>query len=65
MYLGSQIMNVLGLSSVVDSSKKGSFLYPKVEEIANTLYKNHDVVKESIENSFEKIENVIETSLTK
>ncbi len=59
------IMNVLGLSYIVDNAKNDSFLYPKVEEIANTLYKNHDVVKESIENSFEKIEDVIETSLTK
>ena len=59
------VMNVLGLSSIVDGVKKDSFLYPKVEEIANVLYKNHDVVKESIDNSIEKIENVIETSLTK
>ena len=59
------IMNVLGLSSVVDGVKKDSLLYPKVEKIANVLYKNHDVVKESIDNSIEKIENVIETSLTK
>lgn len=59
------IMNVLGFSSIVDNVKKDSFLYPHTEAIANILYKNHDVVKESIDNSFEKIENVIETSLTK
>jgi membrane protein required for colicin V production len=59
------IMNVLGLSYVVDDVKKDSLLYPQVEEIANVLYKNHDVVKESIDNSIEKIEDVIETSLTK
>ncbi len=59
------IMNVLGLSSIIDDYKKGSFLYPKTEEIANVLYKNHDVVKESIDNSIEKIGDVIETSLTK
>lgn len=58
-------MNVLGLSSIVDGVKKDSFLYPKIEGIANILYKNHDVVKESINNNIEKIENVIETSLTK
>lgn len=59
------ILNVLGLSPIVDEIRKDSFLYPKTEQIANVLYKNHDVVKESVNNSLERIENVIETSLTK
>ena len=59
------ILNVLGFSSIMDEIKSGSILYPKVERVANVLYKNHDVVKESIDNGLEKIEDVIETSLTK
>ena len=59
------ILNVLGFSSIMDEIKADSILYPKVERVANVLYKNHDVVKESIDNGLEKIEDVIETSLTK
>ncbi|MBR4155578.1 MAG: CvpA family protein [Bacteroidales bacterium] len=59
------ILNVLGFSSILDEIKTDSFLYPKVEGIASVLYKNHDVVKESIDNGLERIEDVIETSLTK
>ncbi len=59
------ILNVLGFSSIMDEIKTDSILYPRIENVANVLYKNHDVVKESIDDSLEKIENVIETSLTK
>ena len=60
------IMNVLGVSGVIDNeTKRNSSLYTITEEIANVLYKKHDVVKESIDDRLEKIEDVIEKSLTK
>lgn len=60
------IMNVLGLTGFIDKSiRKTSPLYTYTEQIANILYKNQDVVKNSIDKGFDKIEDVIETSLTK
>lgn len=60
------VMNVLGITGFIDKKVRNtSPLYTYTEQIANTLYKNQDIVKESIDNSFNKIENIIETSLTK
>lgn len=64
------LLNVFNVSNVIDKDlRRSSKLYTFTEEIANYLYKNHDVVKDSMEKSFNKgkdiIEDVIETSLTK
>ncbi len=64
------LLNVFNVSDAIDKSlRKNSKLYTFTEEIANFLYKNHDLVKDSMEKSFNKgkdvIEDVIETSLTK
>lgn len=60
------IMNVLGITGFIDKDiRNSSPLYTYTEQIANTLYKNQDIVKKSIENSLERIEDIIETSLTK
>lgn len=60
------IMNVFGVTELIDkNTRNSSFLYSYTERIANVLYKNHDVVKESIEKSLDKAEDIIETSLSK
>lgn len=64
------LMNVFNVTDAIDKDvRKDSKLYTFTEEIANYLYKNHDLVKDSMEKSFNKgkevIEDVIETSLTK
>lgn len=60
------IFNVLGITGFIDKNVRNSSpLYTYTEQIANVLYKNQDVVKNSINKGFDKIEDVIETSLTK
>ena len=64
------ILNTMGVDNILDKDTRDqSFLYTRTEELANFLYKNHDIIKDSVEKSFDKgvetIENVIETSLTK
>lgn len=69
-------LNIFNIGELVDKdTRKNSALYTHVENIANTLYKNHELIEESMERSFDKgldffedgldkIEDVIETSLT-
>lgn len=46
------IMNIFGLSNLINANlKKNSFLYPHVENVANMLYRNHEVVKDSMNKS--------------
>lgn len=46
------IMNIFGLTNLIGSNvKKSSFLYPYIENIANVLYQNHEVVKDSMKKS--------------
>jgi membrane protein required for colicin V production len=64
------VLNIFGISDVIDEKTKDkSILYGYTEQIANVIYKNQDMIKDSMEKSFEKgidvIEDVIETSLTK
>lgn len=71
------IINIFSDGEMIDrDTRKDSALYPHIENIANTLYRNHELIEESMERSFDrgmdffeegfdKIENVIETSLTK
>ena len=71
------VLNIFGYGDVVNKDvRKESFLYVKTENIANVLYKNQDLVKDSMRKSFdrgmdifddgfEKLEDVIETSLNK
>ena len=71
------VLNMFNVSDAINKdTRKKSSLYPRVENIANTLYKNHEVIKVSMERSFDKgmeffedgidkVEDVIETSLTK
>ncbi len=59
-------LNIFGVGDVISKDlRKGSFLYTQTESIANVLYNNHELVKDSMEKSFDKLEDVIETSLTK
>lgn len=60
------IMNIFGLTAFIGKDvRNGSVLYKYTESIANTLYKNHDVVRDSMQTSIDTIENIVETSLTK
>lgn len=71
------IINIFSDGEMIDrDTRKDSALYPHIENIANTLYRNHELIEESMERSFDrgmdffeegfdKIESVIETSLTK
>lgn len=46
------VMNVFGLTNLIGAqTKKTSFLYPYIENIANILYKNHEVVRDSMKRS--------------
>lgn len=70
-------LNIFNIGEVIDKdTRKDSALYTHIENIANTLYKNHELIEESMERSFDKgldffedgldkIEDVIETSLNK
>ncbi len=71
------VLNIFNIGDVIDrNTRNNSALYNHVENIANTLYKNHELIEESMEKGFDKgldyfedgldkIEDVIETSLTK
>ena len=71
------VLNIFNISSAINNdTRRNSALYPRIENIANTLYKNHEVIEDSMQKSFnkgmdffgdglDKVENVIETSLTK
>lgn len=71
------VLNIFNIGDVISKkTRDNSLLYPIVEDITNLLYENHTLVEESMERSFEqgkdffeqgieKIEDVIETSLTK
>lgn len=71
------LLNIFNVCDVIDKkTRDGSILYTHTENIANILYKNHELVKESMERSFDKgidlfedgvdkVEDIIETSLTK
>ena len=49
------IMNVFGLTNLIDiNTRKESVLYTYTESIANMLYKNHDIVKESMSETLNK-----------
>lgn len=70
-------LNIFGVGDVINKDlRKESFLYTQTENVANTLYNNQELVKESmrrsfdkgfdiIDDGFEKLEDVIETSLNK
>lgn len=46
------IMNVFGISNLIDTNlKRGSFLYTNIEKVTNRLYRNHEVVRNSINKS--------------
>lgn len=46
------IMNVFGLTNLINTNlKRSSFLYPHIENIANMLYRNHEVVRDSMNRS--------------
>lgn len=58
------LLNNMNLSdSINKDTRDKSFLYSKVENVANTLYKNHDLIEESINNSFNKGVEAIEEIL--
>ena len=71
------VLNIFNISDAINNdTRRNSALYPRIENIANTLYKNHEVIEDSMQKSFnkgmdffedglDKVENVIETSLTK
>ena len=71
------ILNIFSDGEIINrDTRKDSALYPHIENIANTLYKNQELIEESMERSFDKgkdffeegfdrIEDVVETSLTK
>lgn len=42
------IMNIFGISNLINTNlKKSSILYTNIEKVANMLYKNHEVVRDS------------------
>ncbi len=54
------IMNIFGITNLISTDiKKNSFLYPHIEEIANILYKNHEIVKDSMKNSTVADNNIV------
>lgn len=54
------IMNIFGLSNLIGTqTKKGSFLYPHIENVANILYKNHEVVRDSMKRSVVADNNIV------
>lgn len=71
------VLNIFNIGEVIDKeTRNNSALYPRIENIANILYKNHELIEESMERSFDKgmeffedgfdkVEDIIETSLTK
>lgn len=71
------VLNIFNISDAINNdTRRNSALYPRIENIANTLYKNHEVIEDSMQKSFnkgmdffedglDKVENIIETSLTK
>ncbi len=71
------VLNIFSDGEFINrDTRKDSVLYPHIENVANTLYRNHELIEESMESSFDrgmdffedgfdKIEDVIETSLTK
>lgn len=71
------VLNIFNISDAINNdTRKNSVLYPRIENIANTLYSNHEIIEDSMQKSFnkgmdffedglDKVEDVIETSLTK
>ena len=54
------IMNIFGLSNLISSNlKKGSLLYPHIENVANILYRNHEVVRDSMKRSVVADSNIV------
>lgn len=46
------LMNIFNLSDLIDKqTRKESVLYSSIEQIANTLYKNHYIIEDSINKS--------------
>lgn len=46
------IMNIFGISNLISPNvKKSSLLYPHVENMANMLYRNHEVIRDSMKKS--------------
>lgn len=71
------VLNIFNISDAINNdTRKNSVLYPRIENIANTLYSNHEIIEDSMQKSFnkgmdffedglDKVEDVIEISLTK
>ena len=54
------IMNVFGLTNLINANvKRTSILYPYVENVANILYKNHEVVRDSMKRSVVADNNIV------
>lgn len=54
------IMNIFGITNLIGTqTKKSSFFYPHIENIANILYKNHEVVKDSMNRSVVADNNIV------
>lgn len=54
------IMNIFGLTNLISANvKRSSFLYPYVENVANMLYKNHEVVRDSMKRSVVADNNIV------
>ena len=59
-------LNIFGSGEVVDKElREQSLLYTRTENIANVIYNNQELVKDSMKKSFDKGKNIFDDSVDK